>query len=205
MSEQSLRQQICLVGKDLWERGLVGGAEGNVSARLDDDKVLSTPSGAIKGKLEAKDICLISADGESLDGKQPSSEIKLHLRIYKERPDVNAVVHAHPPVATGFALAGETFLRNMLPEADLVLGPVAMVPFAIPGSYEMGDVIAPLLQNHQAFLLASHGAATVGKDLNEAYMRIETLERIAKVFLVARLLGGAMPLPPEGVRWLSEF
>lgn len=193
------------MGRDLWNRGLVGGAEGNISCRLDDERILATPAGAIKGKMEPSDIALIAKDGALLGDVAASSEIKLHLRIYKEQPAAQAIVHAHPSVATGFALAGQTIRPQMLPEADVVLGPVILVPFAIPGTDSMGDAIAPFLSSHWTFLLTSHGAVTIGTNLQEAYLRMETLERVAKVFLVAKLLGGAMPLPPEGVRWLSDF
>jgi L-fuculose-phosphate aldolase len=205
MTENEARAAICDVGRDLWERGLVGGNEGNITVRLDKDRILATPSGAIKGRLTPEQIAMCSVTGEPLCSNKMSSEIALHLRIYKDRPEVQAVVHAHPTVATGYALAGKTIDANYLPEADIVLGRVALVPFAIPGTASMGDAIAPFLHRHDSFLLQSHGAVTVGKDITDAYLKMETLERVARVFLIAGLVGGARPLPPEGVRWLAEF
>lgn len=195
---------MCEVCKDLWDRGLVAGAEGNVSCRLDEKRILTTPAGAIKGKLKAGDLALITPEGECLGEQCPSSEIAMHLRIY-ELSAATAVVHAHPPAATAYALAGRNIPGRTLPEADIVLGDVALVPFAIPGTAAMGDALAPYLEISTVFLLGSHGAATIGGGLLEAYIKMEILERVAKTLLLADLLGGPQALPEEGIRWLSEF
>lgn len=204
MNEGELRELICEVCKDLWDRGLVGGTEGNVSCRLDEKRILATPSGAIKGKLKPGDLALIAPEGECLGEQYPSSEIAMHLRIY-ELSGTMAVVHAHPPAATAYALAGRNIPGRTLPEADIVLGEVALVPFAIPGTAAMGDALAPYLEMSTVFLLGSHGAATIGTDVVEAFIKMETLERVAKTLLLAGLLGGPQPLPEEGIRWLSDF
>jgi L-fuculose-phosphate aldolase len=205
MDEPKLRDQICEAGHDLWNRGLIGANEGNISCRLDAGRLLATPAGANKGKLAPESLAVIGNDGTPLGDTRASSEIELHLRIYKDRPEVQAVIHAHPTVATGFALAGRPMPPGLLPEADIVLGRVPIVPFAIPGTAAMGDAIAPLLAQHDVFLLASHGAVAVGASIEQAAIRMETLERVARVFLIAEMLGGSRPLPPEGIRWLAEF
>jgi len=205
MTEQELRQQICDIGSALYQRDLVGGAEGNITARIDDAHVIATPAGAIKGWLDPKELAVVSLDGEPKGDIRPSSEIELHLRVYRELPDIQAVVHAHPIAATAFAASGRTLPRNMLVEADFILGEVPLVPFAIPGSPTMGDNIAPFLGNHRAFLLQAHGAVTIGEDLRHAFVLMETLERCSRILLEAAVLGGAKPLPPETVRWLEEF
>lgn len=186
---------MCEVGRRLWQRGLVGGGEGNISARLSPRQLLCTPSGVSKGHLKPADLVVIDLQGRSLNGKTPSSEIRLHLRAYKKRPDCMAVVHAHPPTATGFALAGEEIPDNLLPESAHVLGSVALVPFSMPGTDEVPDNLEPYLEDHKAFLLSHHGAATLGSDLYDALYRMETLERVANTILIAKMVGKPRPMP----------
>lgn len=190
MSEEQLRTEICEIGKLLWERHLIGGAEGNISCRLRGDRILSTPTGAIKGILSPKDIVTISSTGEPFDESRASSEIGLHLSIYSVRPDVNAVVHAHPPVATAFAIAGKSLPERDVPEAEIVLGKVPIVPFAEPGTPQVGEAAAPFAKENNVLLLERHGAVAMGSTLREAYIRMETLERIAKAFLYASVIEG---------------
>lgn len=194
MDSQEARETICEVGRRLYERDLIGACEGNISVRLGTDRLLSTPGGLCKGKLSPSDMTVIDLEGRPLDGGVPSSEIKMHLRIYARRPDCQAVVHAHPLTATGFALAGETIPSDLLPEAAHVLGPVALVPFGIPGTNEVPDSLEPFLQDHKTLLLSNHGAVVMGFDLWDALHRMETLERIAKILLVARTLGKPLPM-----------
>jgi L-fuculose-phosphate aldolase len=195
MNELQLRGALCEVGRRLWQRNLVGGAEGNISCRLSPRQLLITPSGVSKGHLKPNDLVIIDLKGELIKGEgKVSSEFRLHTALYAERPDCQAVVHAHPPVATGFALAGEEIPDNLLPEAGIILGSVATVPFAMPGTEAMGEAIAPLAQDHKTFLLANHGAVTMGRDLYDAAFRMETLERVAAVILYSRALGGSRPL-----------
>jgi L-fuculose-phosphate aldolase len=205
MTEQDLRAQICDYGRALYERDLVGGAEGNLTARLPDGNILATPTGAVKGWLTPDELAIVSPDGKPVGDGWASSEIQLHLRIYKERPDVHAIVHAHPVAATAFAAAGRSVPQNVLVEADFILGEVPLVPYAIPGTPSMGDAIAPLLGDRRAFLLQAHGAITVDENIRGAFIRMETLERCCRILLEAVKLGGAEPIPPEVVRWLEEF
>jgi L-fuculose-phosphate aldolase len=186
---------MCEVGRRLWLRGLVGGGEGNISVRLSPRQFLCTPTGVSKGHLRPADLVIIDSKGQPLNDKIPSSEIRLHLKIYKHRPDCQAVVHAHPPTATGFALAQEEIPDNLLPEAAWVLGSVALVPFSMPGTEEVPDNLEPFLEDHKTFLLANHGAATMGTDLYDALYRMETLERVANTILIARMIGTPKPMP----------
>jgi L-fuculose-phosphate aldolase len=195
MKDLQLRAAMCEVGRRLWQRGLVGATEGNISARLSTRQILCTPNGMSKGHMRPDDLIVIDNHGNPVGEGTPSSEIKLHLRILQKRPDCMAVVHAHPPIATGFALAGEEIPDNLLPEAAYVLGSVATIPFCMPGTDEVPDAIEPLLDDHKTFLMSHHGAVTMGKDLWDAYHRMETLERIAHVILVAKMLESPKPMP----------
>jgi L-fuculose-phosphate aldolase len=195
MDELRLRAEMCDLGRRLWQRGLVGATEGNLSVRLSPRRILCTPSGLSKGHLRPCDLVVIDPQGNPIGEGRPSSEIKLHLRMYARRPDCQAVVHAHPPIATGFALAGEPIPDNLMPEAAYVLGSVATVPFGMPGTDEVPDAIDPLLDDHKTFLMSHHGAVVMGKDLMDACNRMEVLERVAHVVLTARLLGEPRPMP----------
>lgn len=204
-NELQLRAAICEVGRRLWQRGLVGGFEGNISCRLSPRQLLCTPSGISKGHLKPNDLLVIDLQGNPLRGGQPSSEIKMHLKVYKDRPDCNAIVHAHPPYATGLGLAGESIPDNVMPEAGMVLGSVALVPFAYPTTEEVPRALEPLLPDHKVFILSHHGALCLGKDLQSASYRMETLEQIAHTYWVARMMGGANPMPNEAFdRLLAE-
>ncbi len=197
MSELQLRAAICEVGRRLWQRGLVGACEGNISVRLSPRQILCTPSGASKGHLRPDDIVVADMNGLEVRGGKPSSEIRLHTSMYAARPDCMAVVHAHPLVATGFALAGEDVPDNLLPESAMVLGSVISVPFSMPGTGDAGKEIEPYLEDHKTFLLSHHGAVVMGKDVYDAGYRMETLERVCQVILTAQHLGGARPMPDE--------
>lgn len=179
----------------MWQRGLICAAEGNLSIRISPLRILATPAGVSKGHLKPADLVLVDRKGQPVEGGTPSTELKLHLRIYDRRPDCHAIVHAHPAIATGFALAGEEIPDDLMPESATVLGSVAVVPFATPGTEELPDAIEPLLEDHKTFLLSHHGAVTLGRDIQDAYDRMETLERVARIYLTARLLGGAKPMP----------
>ena len=165
--------------------------------RISPLRILATPAGVSKGHLKPSDLVLVDRKGVPVEGGTPSTELKLHLRIYDKRPDCQAIVHAHPAIATGFALAGEEIPDDLMPESATVLGSVATVPYATPGTEELPDAIEPLLEDHKTFLLSHHGAVTLGKDLLDAYDRMETLERVARIYLTARLLGGAKPMPED--------
>lgn len=194
---------IVRVCRRLYERGLVAGPDGNVSVRLGDGSILVTPSGMSKVDVTSDDLVRVSGDGAVLDGRRaPSSELRMHLRIYARRPDVGAVVHAHPPTATGFAVAGETFVAPVLPEVILQMGEVPVVPYATPGTVALADSFERYLDEHDAFLMANHGATTVGATIDVAHQRMESLEHAARIILTARLLGNVNELSAADVEAL---
>lgn len=201
-----LATEIVRVCHRLYERGLIAGAEGNVSARLNDDVILATTAGTCKGDIDETHIVGLSPDGAVLDpNRTPSTEIRMHLAIYARRPDVMAVVHAHPPTATGFAVAGESLEAPVLPELMFLIGPVPLVPYGQPGTDELPKSLAPYVRDHDAFLLANHGATTVGRSLNEALFRMESLEQGAKIILAARQLGRVNELSVGAARALRRL
>ena len=192
-----MHDEILEVCRLLWSRGLIAGRDGNVSARLSNGQVLVTPAGMAKRDCTAQDLVIVDPAGMHVSGRRAaSSELGIHLRIYQRRPDVAAVVHAHPPVATGFALAGETLPPDALPEIVLGIGAVPLVHYETPGSPALADALEPHLSEHDAFLLANHGAVTIGPSLSVAYERLESLEHTARIVLTARLLGRVIALSP---------
>ncbi len=185
--------------RQLAAHGLIAGRDGNLSVRIGKQRVLVTPSGRIKALLTAADMVEVDLTGAPRRGgapsRKPTSELDLHLRILRHRPDVHAVVHAHPPAATGFAVAGEAIPDNLLPELIFVVGPVPLVPFGMPGTPELGDRVVPYLEGHNALLLANHGAVTMGRTLDEAWIRMESLEHCARIIVAARCIGKPQSLP----------
>jgi L-fuculose-phosphate aldolase len=201
-----LATEIVRVCHRLYERGLVAGAEGNVSARLGPDVILATTAGVCKGDIDESHVVALSSDGRVLDQNRiPSTEIRMHLALYEWRPDISAVIHAHPPTATGFAVAGEDFVAPVLPELVYLLGPVPLIPYGQPGTDEVPERLAPFASGHDVFLLANHGATAVGKSLDEALHRMESLEQGARIILAARQLGRVNEMPPESANALRDL
>ena len=205
MSKATVARRMALCCRQLAAQGLIAGRDGNLSVRLSAGRVLVTPSGFIKSLVTPADMVEVDLDGKPLrrTSRKPTSELELHLRILRHRPDVNAVVHAHPPAATGFAVAGQTIPGNLLPELIFVVGPVPLVPFGMPGTPELGDRVVPYLNGHDALLLASHGAVTMGATLDEAWIRMESLEHAARILAAARAIGEPQPLPAGVVERLK--
>lgn len=196
MNLSAARTAIVGVCQRLYRAGLIAGQDGNVSVRLDGGRVLVTPSGMSKVDLVAADLVVLALDGTRVRGRRdPSSEVAVHLEIYRGRPDVAAVVHAHPPTATGFAVAGETFPRHVLPELDYTVGPVALVPYERPGTEALARRFRPYLAGHDAWLMANHGAVTAGPSLRVAHQRMESLEHAARILLAAKAVGRIVPFP----------
>jgi L-fuculose-phosphate aldolase len=190
MTAAAAARQMAKCCRQLAARGLIAGRDGNLSVRLAASRLLVTPAGAIKSLLKPADMVEVDGRGRKRRGRRnPTSELDLHLRILRLRPDVGAVVHAHPPVATGFASVGEGFDTFVLPELIFLVGPVPLVPYGTPGTPELGDRVEAVIGGHDALLLANHGAVTVGKTLEEAWIRMESLEHGARILLAARLLG----------------
>ena len=199
-SRWSIARAICEVGRRLSARGLIAGTDGNLAARCGPDRLLVTPAGRDKGELEPGDLVEVDLAGNLIRGAaQPSSELGMHLAILSLRPDVAAVVHAHPPVATGFAVAGKMLGDGALAELVTLFGHVPVVPYGAPGTPELGERVKPYARDHDALLLANHGAVTVGTTMLSACHRMESLEQGARILLVARLLAGARPLSAEEI------
>jgi L-fuculose-phosphate aldolase len=194
------RREIITVCRRLWDRGLIAGPDGNVSVRLARDRILVTPAGMSKIDVRADDLVEVRRDGRHLRGRRrASTELAVHLRIYARRDDVGAIVHAHPPVATGFAVAGEGFASRVLPEVIFQLGAVAVVPYEMPGTEALARQFDPFIPTHDAFLMANHGAVTIGPSLSIAHQRMESLEHTARILLTSRMLGRINELSADHV------
>ncbi|HEY6947963.1 MAG TPA: class II aldolase/adducin family protein [Gemmatimonadales bacterium] len=206
MRTRDAARDIVRCCRRLWEAGLIAGADGNVSVRLDRDRLLVTPRGLHKAELTARDLVEVSLSGSHRRGsRRATTELDLHLRAYRRHGDCGAVVHAHPPVATAFAVAGEPMPADVLPELILYLGDVPVAPYATTGTPALGDVVEPLLARHVAVLLANHGAVTWGSDLATARIRMESLEHSARILLAARVLGRTTRLSPDQIDALDRL
>ncbi|HEX5473559.1 MAG TPA: class II aldolase/adducin family protein [Vicinamibacterales bacterium] len=189
--ESALRADIVEVGRRLYARGYTASNDGNISVRLDDQRLLMTPKSVCKGFMSPDMMCITDLDGRKLQGERdPSSEMLMHLEVYRQRPDAQAVVHAHPPTATGFAVAGIPLDRAVLAEVVTTLGSIPIAEYATPSTQELPEAVRRYVKAHDGMLLANHGALTIGTDLFSAYYKMETVEHFAKISLVARLLGG---------------
>ena len=207
-SESELRKSILDIGKRLWARGLVAANDGNISVRIGDNELLTTPTGVSKGFMSQDMILKVDMDGEVISPKnqyRPSSEVKMHIQVYKQREDVTSIVHAHPPYCTSFAVAGIPLDRCILPEAVLNLGPVPIAPYGTPSTPEIPEAIKAYIQTSNAVLLANHGALTLGTDLMAAYHRMETLEHTAHITHLAIALGNINVISKEQVEKLKSF
>jgi len=189
-TEPQLRADIVEVGRRMYARGYTASNDGNISARLGPDRLVMTPKSVCKGFMTPEMMCITDLDGRKLLGdRDPSSEMLMHLEVYRQRPDVQAVVHAHPPIATGFAVAGIPLDRAVLAEVLTTLGSIPIAEYATPSTRELPEAVRKYIRAHDGMLLANHGALTVGADLFAAYYKMETIEHFAKISLVARLLG----------------
>jgi len=198
--ESSLRADIVEVGRRMYARGYTASNDGNISARLGSDRLLMTPKSVCKGFMTPDMMCITDLEGKKIAGdRDPSSEMLMHLEVYRQRPDANAVVHAHPPTATGFAVAGIPLDRAVLAEVLTTLGSIPIAAYATPSTRELPEAVRQYVKAHDGMLLANHGALTIGADLFSAYFKMETIEHFAKISLVARLLGGENLISREEV------
>jgi len=199
-TEDEHRREICEVGRWIYDRGYVAATDGNISVRLDSRRILTSPTCLNKGMMAPGDLVIIDYDGGKLSGdRKPSSEMGMHLLIYRRRPDVNAICHAHPPTATGYAAAGIPLNRAILAELVVTLGCVPLARYGTPGTPELSAAIDPLVENHDAMLLANHGVVAYGQDLLTAFFRMDTVEHSARVGLVSRMLGKQVLLSQDEV------
>jgi L-fuculose-phosphate aldolase len=199
-SESTLRGDIVEIGRRMYARGYTASNDGNISVRLGADRLLMTPKSVCKGFMTPEMMCITDLEGKKLQGERdPSSEMLMHLEVYRQRPDVQAVVHAHPPTATGFAVAGIPLDRAVLAEVLTTLGSIPIAEYATPSTRELPEAVRKYIKAHDGMLLANHGALTVGGDLYAAYYKMETIEHFAHISLVARMLGRENLLSREEV------
>ena len=207
-SEYEIKKQICEIGKRIYNQGMVASNDGNISVKLNDNEFLCTPTGVSKGFMTPEYICKVDRDGKVIQANgnfKPSSEIKMHMRVYKERPDVNSVVHAHPLYATGFAIAGIPLTQPIMPEAVISLGCVPIAEYGTPSTEEIPDAVSKYLQHFDAVLLENHGALAYSDSLLNAYHKMESVEFYAKLLYISKQLGGPKELSEAQVQRLYEI
>src|SRR5690349_22530717 len=202
MDESTARRDLISVCHLMYERSYVVSSDGNVSVRLDGDRILATPTMTCKGRMSEDLLAVTDLDGRAVNDKRASSELAMHLLIYRERPDVKAVCHAHPPHGTAFAVAGLPIDQPILSEVILTLGCVPLAEYGTPSTQELSDAMRPLIKHHNALLMANHGAVAYGSDLWQAWDRLETLEHTAKIAILSRVLGGSRNLSPDAIEKL---
>ena len=208
VSEFEIKKQICDIGKRIYDRGMVAANDGNISVKISENEFLCTPTGVSKGFMTPEYICKVDAKGNVIQANgnfKPSSEIKMHMRVYKERPDVQSVVHAHPVYATSFAIAGIPLTQPIMPEAVIALGCVPIAEYGTPSTEEIPDAVSKYLQQFDAVLLENHGALAYSDSLLDAYHKMESLEFYAQLLFQARLLGGPKELSNQQVQRLYEI
>lgn len=204
-TERELRQDIVDVGKLVYQKGWVAANDGNITVRLDHERILATPTGVSKGMMRPDDLIIVDNQGNKIAGRlERTSEIAMHLTVYNLRPDIHSVVHAHPPTATGFAAAGLSLNKALLPEVVIGLGCVPLAAYGLPGTPALTEPMIPLIPKYDALLMGNHGAVSYGKDVYQAFFRMETVEHFARISFVAEMLGGARPLPQDEVTKLFE-
>lgn len=205
--ERKIREEICEIGRRMYGRRMVAANDGNISVKLSDDTILCTPTGVSKGVMKPEQMCKIDLSGnvlEMAEGFGPSSEVKMHLRVYQKRSDIKAVVHAHPIFATSFAVMGKALDVPIMPEVIVNFGKVPLAPYGTPSTSEIPDAIEPYLADYQAVLLESHGALTWAKDLETAYMKMESVEFYAELLYRTTQLGGPRELDAAKLERLYE-
>ena len=199
-SYAQIASSIVEVGKLMYQKGWVAANDGNISVRLDNHCILCTPTGVSKGMMRPEDMLVVDLEGRKLQGDRAcTTEIQMQCTVYKLRPDVNSVVHAHPPVSTGFAVAGRALNLAILPEAVVTLGTVPLADYGLPGTPELSNRLVPFIPNHDALLMANHGVVCYGETLEKAFFRLETVEHLSRISLVAEMLGGPRLLPRREV------
>ncbi len=213
LTEQKLREEIVRIGQLLWQKNYLAAGDGNISARLGPNRLLATPSGLSKGFLKPEQLLITDMEGRKITtfasearGLEPSSELKMHLEVYRQRPDVTAVVHAHPPTCIALSIAGIPVAPCLLPEVILTLGSIPVAPYATPGTWEVPDAMRDLIRTHDAVILERHGSLTVGRDLFDAYLKQERIEHAAEITFMLRLLNEEPPpIPPEQMEKLLHL
>jgi L-fuculose-phosphate aldolase len=206
MNEHQLKQEICEIGRRVYNRGFAAANDGNITVRLNDKEVLCTPTMVSKGYMKPEDICKVDYEGKQLAGRRKrTSEVLLHLAVYKHRPDVQAVVHCHPPHATAFAVAREPIPKCILPEVEVFLGEVPMAVYETPGTQKFAETIIPYVKDCNTIILANHGTVTFGPTLENAYFNSEIIDAYCKILILARQLGSVNYFTEHQTRELLDF
>src|ERR1700719_3458610 len=198
--EQQLRENIVDAGRTMYERGWIAANDGNLTVRLDGQRILATPAGVCKGRMHPEDLIVCDAAGNKIAGTgERTTEMAMHVAIYDARPDIHSVVHAHPPISTGFAVAGRALNLGLMPELIVSMGSVPLAEYGLPGTPALVEGMLPYIPKYDAILLANHGCVSYGEDVYKAFFKMETVEHFARISLVAELLGGPKILPKEEV------
>lgn len=206
MTIQQIKREMCEIGRRIYAKGFAAGNDGNITYRLGKNKVLCTPTLISKGSLTPADLCVVDMQGKQISGKRkPSSEIRLHLTILRERPDVNSVVHCHPPHATAFAVAREPIPQAVLPEIEVFLGEVPITPYKTPGTQEFADTVLPFVKHSTVMILANHGTVSFGETLERAFWWTEILDAYCRILMLARDLGRIHYFTENETRELLEM
>src|SRR4051812_49127962 len=206
VSEWRIKEQMCDIGRRIWQKGFCAGNEGNHSYRIADNRILCTPTGISKSALKPDDICTVDLEGKQISGtRKRTSEILLHLSIYKARPDVKAVIHSHPPHATAFAVAGIDLPTCIHPEAEVFLGTVKTAKYVTPGDKRLGESILPYVKDSNTILLQSHGVVCFHPDLEQAYYQLEIVDAYARILILTKQLGSVRPLDGAEMKELLEL
>jgi L-fuculose-phosphate aldolase len=205
LTEKEHRQNIVEIGRLVYQKGWVAANDGNISIRLDDRRILATPTGVSKGMMSVDDLIVCDMEGNKIEGKRErTSEILMHTTVYAMRPDVHAVVHTHPPIATGFAVAGRPLNMAMLPEVVVGLGCVPLAEYGLPGTPALSDTLRPYIPTYDALMMSNHGVVCYADEVYRAFYKMETVEHFARIALVAELLGGPRVLPRKEVDKLFD-
>src|SRR5947207_2008561 len=206
VSEWKIKEQMCDIGRRIWLKGFCAGNEGNHSYRIGENRILCTPTGISKGNLKPDDLCLVDLEGKQNGGtRKRTSEMLMHLAIYKAREDVRAVVHSHPPHATAFAIAGVELPTCIHPEAEVFLGVVKTAKYVTPGDTRLGESLLPYVKDSNTILLQNHGSVTFSTDLEDAYYKLEIVDAYARILLLAKQIGSIRPLDSGEMKELLEL
>ncbi len=201
-----LKNELIETGRLLYEKGMLAGSDGNLSAKIDENRLLISRSGVAKGRLKSGDFVEIDFDGKQIsEGGKPSTEAAMHLTVYKNRSDICCCLHSHPPYATSFAVAGIELDRNILPEVAVFVGDIPLLEYSPPGTGAISEAIAPFLDKNDAFLLKNHGLLTIGKSIEEAFFKHETVEHFAKILWMAKQLGTVNRIPDDELKRLDQL
>lgn len=205
-NRDQIKEEICDIGRRIYQRGFVAANDGNISYRMDDDCIVCTPTGISKGFMKPDDLCLVDGNGNQIAGhRKMTSEIRQHITIMRRRSDVRSVVHCHPPHATAFSIVREAIPQYLMPEAEINLGVVPIAPYTIPGGQEFADAILPFVDKSDIIIQANHGTVSYGSTVEQAYFLVETLDAYCKILLLARNLGNVQYFTKEEAERLLEL